>query len=210
MRNKINILFLIDSIITDRAGTESQLIKLIQDINRDEFECHLCCFEDSKWLKTKDLKVNKFIIGGTSLLKYNMYSGLIKYISYLKDNKIDIINAYFIKSITIGVLISRIAGVRNIISSRRDMGYWRTTYLTYLLRISNKYVTEFLVNSKHIKKELSDSENIKPDKIHVIYNGIEIPDIKNAQKNKMRDNLQIESDMKVVGTIANLNRNVKR
>jgi hypothetical protein len=92
---KIKILFLIDKIETDRAGTEGQIIKLIKNMNSKEFECHLGLFNDSEWIASNKNIFNIFLIGTASLRNYNFYKGIKGFGAYLRNNKIDIVNAYF-------------------------------------------------------------------------------------------------------------------
>ena len=144
LKHKIRILFLIDSIETDRAGTEGQLLKLISHLNIDRFECHLGCFDNTKWLKNADTGVNVFLIGTRNFHNPKMYFGLLKYINYLRTNNIDIVHAFFPTSITVGVLFSKLAGVKNIISARRDMGFWQSRGLKFLLIFFYKFFVRFL------------------------------------------------------------------
>ena len=208
--NKIKILFLIDAIETDRAGTESQIIKLINNMDSKYFECHLGVFKDSEWIKSNKNRYNILLIGTASLHKLDFYKGIGRLYYYLRRNEIDIVNAYFPTSITIGVLISKIAGVRFIISSRRDMGFWRTISISKVLRVANKYVTKFLANSQVVKNNIVTKEKINQKRVDVIYNGLEISYVNENKKNELRTKLNIENNNYVVGTVANLNREVKR
>jgi L-malate glycosyltransferase len=208
--NKIKILFLIDAIETDRAGTEGQIIKLIRNMNTEDFECHLGIFKDSEWINQNKNRFNIFLVGTASLRKFDFFKGIVRLYTYLRDNRIEIVNAYFPTSITIGVLISKIAGVKYIVSSRRDMGFWRTIFITEVLKISNKFVTKFLVNSNVVKSNVVFNEYLDSNRIDVIYNGLELPIINENMKSKLRTQLNIEINDYVVGTVANLNREVKR
>ena len=210
MTKKIKILFLIDAIETDRAGTEGQIIKLINNIDSNYFECHLGIFKNSDWVKSNKNRFNIFLIGTASLHKYIFYNGIAKFYAYLRKNKIDIVNAYFPTSITIGVFISKIAGIKYIVSSRRDMGFWRNNFIDSVLRVSNIFVTRFLVNSNVVKNDLVMNENINSNRVDVIYNGYEPPIMNEYLIHNIRTQWNIETNDFVVGTVANLNREVKR
>lgn len=195
---------------TDRAGTEGQITKLIKNMNRKIFECHLGLFQDSEWIKSNKNGFNIFLIGTASLRKLNFYKGIVRFYTYIRENNIDIVNAYFPTSITIGVIIPKIANVKYIVSSRRDMGFWRNIFMRGVLGISNKFVTKFLVNSNVVKNNIVLNEKIDPNKVEVIYNGLEIQNVNENIKNEIRSKLHIENKYIVVGTVANLNRKVKR
>jgi glycosyltransferase involved in cell wall biosynthesis len=201
---------MIDAIETDLAGTEGQIIKLINNIDESVFDCYLSLFKNSDWITRNKNLCDMFIAGSTSFHKLKFYTGLIKLFDYIRDKKIDIVIAYFPTSITIGVLTAKIAGVKYIVSSRRDMGFWRTRSLCNLLKFSNRYVTRFLVNSNVVKYNLIEKEKVDPARIDVIYNGLEMPSIKTDTKSYVRNVLDLQENNIVVGTVANLNREVKR
>ena len=48
--NKIKIAFIIDTIETPSAGTEKQLLYLLNGLDRTKFKPYLVCFNESDWL----------------------------------------------------------------------------------------------------------------------------------------------------------------
>jgi len=211
LKNKIRILFIIDTIASDKAGTEGQLIKLIKALPTDIYQCYLACFNKSQWLHENDIGIPLNILGSSSIRSYKFYVGIIRLIKYIRKNRIDIVQTHFPTSITAGVIAARLTGIRRVISCRRDMGFWYTPILISILRLSNLLADCFLVNSSAIKKLIADVEKIAPQKILVIYNGIDPPNkIQGDAIIKLRSEIGITQNHVVIGTVANLNRKVKR
>lgn len=65
-------------------------------------------------------------------------------------------------------------GIKTIIS-RRDMGYWYTPIYKWWLRINSALIAGAIVNSKAVSAITQQEEWIPARKMHVIYNGYDMP-----------------------------------
>jgi glycosyltransferase involved in cell wall biosynthesis len=130
---------------------------------------------------------------------------------YLKRRSVDIVQTYFIDSTIFGVVAAKLAGVKVIISCRRDLGFWYTKSLLKKFKLINRLTDRFLVNSLAIKNNIVRYEKVSEKMVDVIHNGIDalcfqeirpafVTDFLNDSK---RRNLRI-------GIVANFNRDVKR
>ena len=201
---KIKIAYLVDFYRTDNAGTEKQLMLLLQHLPREQFEICLISIQRSPFLEAlagrlPDIKV--VILDGDSDISRSL-PALIKLFFLLKKIKPDILQTFFPAANSFGVLVGRLAGVPLIISSRRDLGYWYTKKDLLLTRMANLFVKRILVNSQAVKEQTIQLEKFSADKIKVIYNGIDLADFAAIRKRK--------NQTPVVAIIANLNRPVKR
>lgn len=209
MRNKINILYIIDEL--NIGGTENQLIATIALLNRNRFVPHLVCLRPSKYYFEFDTDCRKQVLCVYSLFSLNGFLKLLKLILYLRNNKVDIVQTYFFDSNLFGVLAAKLAFVKTVISCRRDLGFWYTSKLLITLRTINKLTTRILANSYAVKDNVVKCEKVSENRIDVIKNGIDI--------NLFSRSLHKESNSKpfealdkdyIVGIVANLNRYVKR
>ncbi|MGD9489363.1 MAG: glycosyltransferase [Calditrichaceae bacterium] len=206
MKKKIKIAYIIDEI--NIGGTENQLLTLVKGIDRDGFEPHIICLRSTPALKNIKFDVKIKILGMRKILSLNGVRKLIECALYVKKHKLNIVQVFFFDATLVGVLASKLAGVEQIIASRRDLGYWITPMLKRSLNFLDHFTDHYIVNSLAISKYLQKDENINPAKIKIIYNGMtinqksqEFLDIKNTLFNKKSF---------VVGLVANLNRSVKR
>jgi glycosyltransferase involved in cell wall biosynthesis len=125
----------------------------------------------------------------------------------------DVIHTYFIDSALLGVIFGKILGVRCIITSRRDLGFWYTKKTIFLMKIINKLTDRIIVNSNAIKDHVKQTEHIRDENVEVIHNGIEkIYDDNEIEYYRVlhRNKLDIDMQTNVVGIVSNLNRDVKR
>ncbi|MGD9897746.1 MAG: glycosyltransferase [Calditrichaceae bacterium] len=206
MKKKIKLAYIIDEI--NIGGTENQLLTLVKGINRGEFEPHIICLRSTPAIANMGFNVKIKILGMRKILSLNGIRKLIECASYIKKNKIDIVQVFFFDSTLVGILASKLAGVKHILASRRDLGYWITPMLKRTLNFLDNFTGHYIVNSMAISNYLQKEENIDPAKIVIIYNGLAISQnsevISNTKKTFFNKNTFL------VGLVANLNRPVKR
>lgn len=206
---KIKIAYIIDTL--NIGGTENQLIKQIELLSEKGYEQYLFCLRSSHYLTQNEHSFPIVNLNVNSLISINGIKKIIRMSKLLKRNKIDIVQAYFIDSNIFGVLAAKIAGVKKIITCRRDMGFWYNRKVLFAMRIVNILSDRILVNSYSIKRNVITYENANPDKIDVIYNGIDFSKFGNVPVSKtLKYDLDIPDNCFVVGIVANLNRKVKR
>ena len=121
----------------------------------------------------------------------------------IRKEKPDIVHTFFPASNSVGILLARLAGVRVLISSRRDMGFNLSPLDIIKLKVANLFVSGVIANSKAVKERVVHMEKIDPRNVEVIYNGLDLrPFVKASKKNHKKEC--------VVAIVANLNRPVKR
>ena len=211
MKSKIKIAYIIDS-INSVAGTEKQLLQTIQHLNKERFEVKLICLRKPSSIFHTDRRNFEYIeLDIKRLFSMKALFGILWLIYYLRKRRIDIIQTLFFDATLVGVTAGRIAGVKNIISCRRDLGFWHTSKLLRVLRIINKMTTRVLTNSYAVKVHTSKCENLPESKIDVIKNGIHLNQFGGiVSKESFRKSFAIPDDDYIIGIVANLNRHVKR
>lgn len=203
----IKIAFVIDTIESPTAGTEKQLLLLIRHLDRSKFEPCLCVLRTSEWL-VNDFSGCKLIdIGFYSFKKVANYIKLLKFSFFLRKEKIDIVQTFFKDANKLGIIAGKLGGVKSIISSRRNQGYWHTKNELLQLFALNIIVDLFLANCYATKNWVIKSENINKKKISVIYNAV---DSKSFSKGSLeeriiyRKNLGFSSNSILIGLVSNL------
>jgi len=169
---KIKIAFLIDTIDYKMGGTERQLILLLKYLDRSRFEPYLCCFKNSSWLKDHSSLFHIHLFQFTSFLSPINYYSLIKCSKFLRTEGIDIVQTHFRDGNILGIIAAKLAGIKTIVSARRNQGYWHNRRELAILKILNPMVRSILANSKAIRRYVNRVEGVPEDKIEVIYNGV--------------------------------------
>ena len=207
----IRICFIIDAL--EIGGTEKQLVEVINRLDPKKFKVYLVCLRNSKMIENVGSNCTKLILNINGINFGNLVRNINLLKLFLKREQIDIVQTFFPDANILGVISAKVGGVKKIISSRRDMGFWYTKKTLTYLRIINRCVDRFLVNSEAIKEIVIKNEKAPASKIDVIYNGINMANFRPNEigaSNRTKSELGIPADNIVIGLIANLNRRVKR
>jgi len=172
----IRIAFVIDTIETSSAGTEQQLLLLLNNLDRSRFEPHLICLRDSGWLQANELPFPVEIFGLHSLRSFSALTALRRFRRYCRDKRIDIVQSFFVDANLFGTVAARLSGVPVIVSSRRNFGrdYWHTPLWLFVLRRLSSLTTFYISNSRLTADYSVKVEKIRPQNIHVVYNGLDL------------------------------------
>ena len=213
---KVKIMFVIDFIYKTTGGTENQLVKLINNLDSDKYEIYLLSLRNTPWIIENRNKLKSEV----KAFNYNVFNhkdlgniiSFFKITKYIKEVNPDILLTYFRTSYILGTFAARLAGIGNIISTRRDYGLWLDDkrYI-YILKLANKFVRGIIVNSHAVKELTSRKEKFDDSRIYVIYNGIDIDNFKHNgnSRESLKQKLGIPLNHCVVGIVAGL-RPMKR
>lgn len=196
----IRILYLIDSL--NRGGTEKQLVELMNGLDQERFEVHLCTLKPSKGLY-EALDRPKFCLQFDSLLRPSAAAVVQRLVSYIRKNRIDIVQCFFQDPFALAALSKAFCRVK-LIGSFRDLGFWRTAKESFKMRLAERAFDGFLANSQAVKEHFSEKDGIAPERINVIYNGFDL----NRLPGLEMESRNLRSP--IVGIVSNLNRPVKR
>lgn len=209
---RIRLVLMIDRIGSDLAGTENQLLKLIAGLDPKRFDKHLICFGESAWLDehrpalsctTHVFQINRFKQPST-------YVSIARLVRTLRRIRPDIVHTFFPVANIVGVLAARLAGVRHVVSSRRDYGEWMLKHYLYATRLANRFATCILANSEQVRRLTVDVEKVPAARTEVIYNGIDLEAFRHLTRDEaLKQSLGIPAQNKVIGIVANF-RPMKR
>ena len=194
--------------LDNSAGSHKNLVKLFGGLNISGLENVTRQF----WKKMgypldpsyfNGIKILTFPLKRIQSYKGLLASKLIKNIIATED--IDVVHTFFESSDILGTIMGRLSKVPLIISSRRDTGFTKNRRLLKIYKLLNRYVNLIMVNAQAVGDAAALQENIKPDKIKILYNGIKVEKYNvqvDVEKKKLE--LGIDPDAPVVGKIANL------
>lgn len=186
--NRSVVAFLIDTISCDTAGTQKQLLGVIERLDKFRFKPYIICLYSSEWLETHQLSCPVSVLGYRGFFKKNIYRVTRSLLEIIRRDQIDILQTFFEDSIFIAYL--SVFGLKGkkcfILSSRRDMGLgtkrpWYHRLFGLVLPIVMKRYDGIVANGEEIKKWVIKRERVVPGKVRVIPNGISMPYPLNSQ-----------------------------
>jgi L-malate glycosyltransferase len=205
--SRIKICFVIDTIESPTAGTEKQLLLLLEHLDRTRFEPVLCVLRSSKWLKESFNLCYLYEIGINSLGSITGWLAFFRFVRFLRSGGVETVQAHFRDGSIVGILAAKMAGIKNIIGTRRNQGFWLNRKESAIQKMLNCWTSVFIANSKSTKEWACRSELIPDDKIHVIFNGVELgwfTDLDGNARAAARQMFSISTEVPVIGVIANL------
>jgi L-malate glycosyltransferase len=212
---KPNILQLIGNL--DQGGTERQAIQLTGLLQRSGFgQIHVACLDAGGPLR-EDLGR----MGFTEIPEFPLKSfrdvqtvrQLRRFATLLRERKIDILQTHDFYTNIFGMAAGPLARVPVRIASRRSMRA-RRSWAQHHVEIRMLGLAHAVIaNSAVIRKELMDA-GVKPEKIHVIHNGLETERLappRNFDRAAALRHMNLPSNggLRFVTIVANMRHDVK-
>jgi glycosyltransferase involved in cell wall biosynthesis len=199
----LRVCLVLDSVKED-AGTERLVAALATRLDRGLFEPHVCCFEDSERLTSlsRHLRTVVFPVG-------RVYSPaglrwIWRFRRYIERNQIDVVHSFMTRADIFGVLAALYLRRPVVITSRLNSGYWYTPGYIRLFRFLNRHTAHVVTNSAYAKKVVAAAEKLAPDKITVLYTGVDLARYSSSSGDlSVAVTLGVPSDAQVVGVVAN-------
>lgn len=203
------------------GGSEQQLIDTAIRINRKIFEPKLYCLCEGGHLQSiaeqHGVKVTTFKTDPHKTLNSRSISfrrprEFFSLYRYLQQERPDIVHCYMYKPSIYGGLAARLMKKPILLTNRRCLGFFKDgkPYYQVLENIVNRFTDGVLVNSQALKEDVLCRENISPDKVHLIHNGVDIQKYTITDKNvefwvkQKKQELGIPEKAPVIGMVANL------
>src|SRR6056297_1237598 len=108
----IRIAFVIDTIEKPTAGTEKQLLLLLEHLDRTKFDPVLCILRPSKWIDEKFNLCPVYILGLESFKQFRIFLSIWRFVRFLKSNNISVVYSFFKEGVRIGAVAGKIAKVK--------------------------------------------------------------------------------------------------
>lgn len=146
-----------------------------------------------------------------SLLRPNAIWEMLKLVAFIRKRNFGVVHANDLYSNLFAVPAAWLARVPVIISSRRDLGrwWWYTPVRRKILNRVQAFSTRILVNSEAIRQELVMRDGFSPDKIHVVYNGIDTEKFSQAVADRKSLLPGLTANHKLIVMVANTHIGVK-
>jgi glycosyltransferase involved in cell wall biosynthesis len=158
------------------AGTETQLLALIERLDRRRVLPYLCLLRGENDV-SRSLEPDccpSVRLGINSLSRPATLLKIWRFARYLKDHEIDVLQVYFPDSTYAGVLAGRLAGVPHIVRTRNNLGYWMTRSHRLLGKVSSFFTDVLVANSQACRQAVMADEGIAPDRVVVLENGVDL------------------------------------
>jgi glycosyltransferase involved in cell wall biosynthesis len=207
----LRVLYVIDEFQTTAAGTERQLLQLIQMAPELGLAPHLCTLRAS-------VCVSESLVG-CPLFQWNLRHlqspagiwEMIRILRWLRLAKFDVVQSFFPDANLVIPILAKLAAVPTVITTRRNQNHWMTPAYLRLQRLANRFTTRVLANSERVKEAVVRMEGLPSAKVDVIYNGVDTEHYRPCGdlRRAARAEFGLDDSHLAIGIMANL-RSVKR
>ncbi|MEW6730463.1 MAG: glycosyltransferase [Acidobacteriota bacterium] len=190
------------------GGTEQQMMELAKRLDNNRYKIVLGCKLASgpllKEVTSAQIPLIEFPL--RSFREPHALYQLSRLVKFLYRHRIQVLHTTGNMGNTFVALAGMLASVPVIITSRRDLGDLTPAALKLVQRIIAKKSSGILVNAVRIKTQLIDEEDVAPEKIHVIANGIDLSRfvITPSQTTKILCEFDLYRYSPLIGVVANL------
>src|ERR1041385_3452301 len=166
-----HVLFLIDHLMA-LGGGESNLLKVAELMPPELVRCSIATFRIKPEIR-QGISVPVYIFPWKRFFHLDAWKAVIALRKLIRDEKVDIVQTYFETSNLWGGLVAKLSGA-SLLSSRRAMGILRKAKHEPAYGLVNRISDGVLAVSEEVKRFCIDQEHIDPQKISVVYNGVDL------------------------------------
>jgi glycosyltransferase involved in cell wall biosynthesis len=182
------------------AGTENQLRELIRRLDRRDVRPYLCTLRaDDDKPPLEDCPTLRLDV--RRLISASAWAEGRRLHRFLRQERIDVVHTFFQDATIFCGLHAWLARVPVRLAAFRDLGFWRTPRVEFLMRRTYPLMTGFVANSAAVRDHFVDRDHLRPESFTVIPNGLDVAAI------PFCDHAGPATD---VGIVGNMNREVKR
>lgn len=169
----VRVSFVIDRLT--RAGTETQLVALINNLDRARVEPSLVLLDGeddlSQTLEPDDCPVVR--LGVRKLLSPTAMRAANRLRAFWREVRPDVVQTYFQDSSYFGVPVARSAGVKAVVRVRNNLGYALTRRDRVAGRVIRPLVDRFVTNTPAGRDVIVAGDGYAADRVVVLENGVD-------------------------------------
>lgn len=171
--NPVRVCFMIDRL--SRAGTESQLVALIRELDRTQVRPSLVLLDGeddlSRALEPADCPVIR--LGLRKLFSPRAMTAARKLRAFWREQRPDVLQVYFLDAAYLGAPLAKLCGVKKVLRVRNNLGYWLTRRHRVMGRMIRPFVDATLTNTDAGRAALVTQDGLRADRVVVLENGVD-------------------------------------
>lgn len=205
---KIRLVHIITGLKT--GGAEMMLYKLLSQINRDKFDCHVISLTDDGVIgpKIQALGIPVFSVGMRNGLPDPI--GFFRLVIQLKKHRPDIVQTWLYHADLLGGLAAKLIGVKKVIWNIRnsnldaDLNKWHTRMTARFCALLSNWLADGIICNSERAAQVHQSLGYKKALFHQIGNGFDLarfcPNV--TAKSALCKQLEVPEETLLIGLVA--------
>lgn len=203
-KRKMQVLFVIDQ-LSVLGGGERAMLQMIRGLS-SRFQCSVVTFRNNlhpELPSLLDAPITVIPLRKTYSLRG--IRGAFHLARIIRRERIDVVHTFFETSDLFGGVVAKLAGVKVLISSRRDMGLLRSAKHRLAYRLIGRSYNRVITVSNAVRQYVLACDRLDPNRVTTVYTGVRTPvRVPEEQLCALRTRLEIPRDAPVVLTVANI------
>lgn len=208
MENKVNIVYLLDSLKI--GGVQQGSLLQVANLNKDKYATQVWSLRAGKENSAlaDEFKKQNIPVVYVPVKHYNDSTNILALAKKLKEEKIGLLNTKSFYPNIVGRIAAYAANVPLVIANFHStyQHQWEEKYIIYE-RMLREITDTFICVSKSVKTHLQPLLALPEERIKIIYNGI---DVKRytipIEKNVLREKLKFPKNLPIIGMIGRLSK----
>lgn len=172
----MNILYLIDYWASP-GGTERHLSYLVTHLDTARFRCHVVIFNYQPNALVDQAKAKGIEVIHLPVARYYTPHALkqaFRLARLIRERRIDVVQTFHYKSDIYGAVVARLAGVKHIVSSKRDAADYKGAFRFFMHKLVRPITARYIAVSAVVADVIRRKEGVDDRRISVIYNGVDL------------------------------------
>ncbi|MBM3979336.1 MAG: glycosyltransferase [Planctomycetes bacterium] len=169
----VRVCFMIDRL--SRAGTETQLVALVRELDRSKVRPSLVLLDGeddlSRALEPADCPVLR--LGVRKLFSPKAVGAARRLRAFWREQRPDVLQVYFLDAAYLGAPLAKLCGIRKVLRVRNNLGYWLTRRHRVMGRLVRPFVDATLTNTDAGRDALVARDGVGPERVVVLENGVD-------------------------------------
>lgn len=163
-----------------RGGGENNLLKVVELMPPEIVRCSVATFRLRPEMREL-FPVPVHVLPFRRVYGFQALRSALQLRRLIRQEKVDIVQTYFETSNLWGGLVAKLSGA-TLVSSRRDLGILRAPKHSFAYRFVNRITDRVLAVSEEVRRFCIDQDRVPPERVSVIYNGVDFEQVAAAQK----------------------------
>jgi glycosyltransferase involved in cell wall biosynthesis len=182
------------------GGTEGQFTELACRLDRSRWDVEVACVrpEGSLRPRLEAAGFQPWHCGPASFKSPRLLGAIVALARRMRSRGIAVVHSFDFYTNILSLPAARLAGVRAVIGSQRDLGNLRPPAQQMMHNLALRLATHVLVNSDAVRERVLQSHGIRQERVTIIPNGVDLA------RFSPRDGRPRKGSGLVVGALSNL------
>ncbi len=202
----VRVLFLIDQLCAT-GGAESALLNTVRWLPQ-RFRSSVMTFRlDSGLPMLADFPCPVQLLPLECTYDWNSLRRAKQLTRFIHEEEVDVVHTFFASADLWGGVVAKLSRRPILVSSRRDMGFERTTKHRIGYRFARGIFDKVLTVSEEVRQYSITHDRLDPERVKTIYTPVDIAKLEiRASTTELRERFGLDKASHVIATVANIRR----